>query len=185
MRCSGGPIAGRLILLTLVLGGARSGKSRYAEQCARNSGKQVVYIATATVTDEEMRDRIERHRKQRCIGWSTVEEPIYLANAIQSFSENSFILIDCLTLWLSNIMFDSKGDLREAVFEGQATALLKVLDKTDNEILMVSNEIGSGVVAVDKNTRRFVDEAGLLNQKISQLADRVVLITAGLPLVLK
>jgi len=172
-------------LLTLVLGGARSGKSRFAEQCARDSGKQVVYIATATVTDEEMRDRIKHHRNRRCATWFTVEEPIHLANAIQRFSENYFLLIDCLTLWLSNIMFDSKGDLQETIFERQTTALMKVLEKTDNEILLVSNEIGSGVVSVDKNTRRFVDEAGLLNQRISRLAGRVVLITAGLPHILK
>ncbi len=172
-------------MLTLVLGGARSGKSRYAEQCAKDSGKQVVYIATATVTDEEMQDRIGHHRNRRCHDWLTVEEPIYLANAIQRCSKDNFLLIDCLTLWLSNIMFDCKGDLQEPFFERQSVALLKVLEKTEHEIFLVSNEIGSGVVSVDRNTRRFVDEAGLLNQKISRLADRVVLITAGLPQILK
>ncbi len=172
-------------MLTLVLGGARSGKSRFAEQCASDSGKPVVYIATATVTDKEMQSRIERHQSHRCIDWLTIEEPIYLADVIQSFSENHFLLIDCLTLWLSNIMFNSKGDFQKSIFEQQITALIKVLESTNHEITLVSNEIGLGVVSVDKNTRRFVDEVGLLHQQISQSADRVVLMTAGLPQILK
>ncbi len=172
-------------MLTLVLGGVRSGKSRYAEQCAKDSGKQVVYIATATITDNEMQSRIEQHRIRRSSDWLIIEEPVHLADVIQRFSDNNFLLVDCLTLWLSNIMFDNKGELQESTFDLQTAALLKVLENTHKEITLVTNEIGLGVVSADKKTRRFVDESGLLHQRISQLADRVVLMTAGLPQILK
>jgi len=173
-------------MIELVLGGARSGKSRYAEQQAINSGKQVVYIATAEAGDDEMQQRINLHRQARPQEWSTVEEPIRLAETIQKYDkQDCYLLIDCLTLWLSNLLFDKKGELQQAVFEKQTTKLFEVLSNFSGQIILVSNELGSGLVAMDKMTRRFVDEAGFLNQKIASLSDKVVLVTAGLPQVLK
>jgi len=173
-------------LLTLVLGGARSGKSGYAEQCARDSKKQVVYIATAAVKDEEMRCRVERHRDQRPNQWQTVEEPINLAAVIHEYSSTShFLLIECLTLWLNNVLYNQRGEIQESVLERQSKQLIDTLVTFSGDLIIVSNELGLGVVAMDKNTRRFVDEAGLLHQKIAQISDRVVLVTAGIPQILK
>ena len=173
-------------MIELVLGGARSGKSRYAEQQAISSGKQVIYIATAEAGDEEMLARIKQHRQDRPQHWKTVEEPINLADVIQKYSkENTCLLVDYLTLWLTNILFNKHGDLQQGVFEQETTALLDVLSTFSGQILLVTNEVGLGIVAMDKMTRRFVDEAGFLHQKIAALSDKVVMLTAGLPQVLK
>lgn len=173
-------------MLTLVLGGTRSGKSRYAEQCASASKKSVIYVATATADDEEMCQRIERHRNCRPAHWHTVEEPVCLADTIHRYlDESHFILVECLTLWLSNILFDNQGQLQESVFKKQSEALIKILATVSGDIVFVSNEVGLGVVAMDKNTRRFVDEAGFLHQQIAKLSDRVVFLTAGIPHILK
>ena len=173
-------------MLTLVLGGTRSGKSRYAEQCASASKKSVIYVATATADDEEMCQRIERHRNYRPAHWHTVEEPVCLADTIHQYlDEGHFILVECLTLWLNNILFDSQGQLQESVFKKQSDALIKMLTTIPGNIALVSNEVGLGVVAMDKNTRRFVDEAGFLHQKIAKLSDRVVFLTAGIPRIIK
>jgi len=173
-------------MIELVLGGARSGKSRYAEQQAINSGRQVVYLATAEAGDDEMRARINLHRQDRPQQWETVEEPVYLAEMIKKYDkQNCYLLVDCLTLWLSNILFDKKGELQQVLFEAQTKTLFEVLSSFSGQIIFVSNELGSGLVAMDKMTRRFVDEAGFLNQKIATLSNKVVLVTAGLPQVLK
>lgn len=173
-------------MIEFVLGGARSGKSTYAEQQAKQSAKQVLYIATAEAGDNEMQWRISRHRKNRPENWQTIEEPIKLAEVIkQNGQENNCLLIDCLTLWLSNILFSKQGELQLAVFEQEKQALLDVLSTATGQIILVSNEVGLGVVAIDKMTRRFVDESGFLHQRIAALSDRVVFVTAGLPQVLK
>jgi len=175
-----------LKMIELVLGGARSGKSLYAEQLATLSGKQVIYLATAEARDSEMQQRVDLHQQRRAQDWKTIEEPIQLANIIKEFDQQeSCLLVDCLTLWLSNILFNSKGELQQTVFEKQTRELFDVLAGFSGHIILVSNEIGLGVVAMDKMTRRFVDEAGLLHQKIAALSDRVVLVTAGLPQILK
>ncbi|MGR9053185.1 MAG: bifunctional adenosylcobinamide kinase/adenosylcobinamide-phosphate guanylyltransferase [Gammaproteobacteria bacterium] len=173
-------------MLTLILGGARSGKSRYAEQRASESGKTVIYIATATAGDDEMQARIAHHRAGRPSGWQTVEEPVALARVLAEQASNAHcLLVDCLTLWLSNILFDGDGHIQEALFRQQSEALFECLDGIAGQVILVGNEIGSGVVPMGAATRRFVDEAGRLHQRLAALSDRVVLMTAGLPLVLK
>lgn len=173
-------------MIEFILGGARSGKSRYAEKLAIDSAKKVIYIATAEAGDSEMQVRINRHRQQRPQHWITIEEPIKLAEVInQHNGEDYCLLVDCLTLWLSNIMFDKQGQVDQQVFETQLDALLECLQLVSGQIILVSNELGLGVVAMEKMTRRFVDESGLLHQQIAQLSDKVVFVTAGLPHVLK
>ncbi len=173
-------------MIELVLGGARSGKSRYAEQQAIASGLQVVYIATAEAGDEEMQARIAHHRQHRPEHWLTVEQPVYLAQAIQeNASPQHCILVDCLTLWLCNVLFDKQGELQAERYQCQSGAQLATLSECQQRVILVSNEIGLGVVAADAMTRRFVDEAGFLHQKIAQISHRVVLVTAGLPQILK
>ena len=173
-------------MIELILGGARSGKSRYAEQRAIASKLPVIYLATAEAGDAEMRQRIEHHRHRRPTEWQTLEEPVQLANAIQQHaSPDSCLLIDCLTLWLSNVMFDKHGNPQETLFQTQRAALLDALNHCDGRVIMVSNEVGMGVVAADPLTRRFVDEAGFLHQALAQICDSVVLVTAGLPQKLK
>ncbi|PPD31151.1 MAG: bifunctional adenosylcobinamide kinase/adenosylcobinamide-phosphate guanylyltransferase [Methylomonas sp.] len=173
-------------MIELVLGGARSGKSRYAEQQAMACGLQVIYLATAEAGDAEMHRRIEHHRQRRPAKWQTLEEPIQLAAVLQQHAHpDCCVLVDCLTLWLCNVLFDKQGQLQEAVFAEQRTALLDTLGQCQGQIIMVSNEVGMGVVAADAMTRRFVDEAGFLHQALAQICDRVTLVTAGLPQQLK
>ena len=173
-------------MIELVLGGARSGKSRYAEQQAILSELPVLYLATAEPGDDEMRARIQHHRQRRPEHWQTLEEPIHLADAIRQHAvAGCCMLVDCLTLWLSNILFDKQGNLQESVFNSERAALLDALVQNNGRVIMVSNEVGLGVVATDPVTRRFVDEAGFLHQALAQICDSVVLVTAGLPQKLK
>lgn len=173
-------------MIELVLGGARSGKSRYAEQQAIASNLPVRYLATAEAGDQEMRERIRHHRQRRPAHWQTLEEPIRLAEAIRQHAvDGCCLLIDCLTLWLSNVLFDKQGNLQETLFTAERAALLEALAQCDGRVIMVSNEVGLGVVAADAMTRRFVDEAGFLHQALAQICDSVVLVTAGLPQKLK
>ena len=173
-------------MIELVLGGARSGKSRYAEQQAIASELPVLYLATAEAGDSEMQARIEHHRLRRPAAWQTLEQPIYLAESIRRHAvPGCCLLIDCLTLWLSNALFDKQGQLQESLFETERAALLEALAQCQGRVIMVSNEVGLGVVAADAMTRRFVDEAGFLHQALAQICDRVVLVTAGLPQRLK
>lgn len=174
-------------MIELILGGARSGKSRLAETTAKSlesDEKTVCYIATATVMDTEMADRISYHKFTRPTHWHTIEESIYLANAIKNISQtHSIILVDCLTLWLSNLLLTDDKNL----FNQEVQNLLNILEKfpTNCHLILVSNEIGLGVVPMGELTRRFVDESGFLHQKIAQLADKVTFCVAGLPMVLK
>lgn len=166
---------------TLVLGGARSGKSRYAEQLAGASGKDVVYIATAHAGDEEMADRIAHHRSSRPDEWLTVEEQLMLGDTIEMHAApGRIVLVDCLTLWLSNLMF-SEPEL----FPQQRARLLDVLAMAPGDIVLVSNEVGMGITPMGAVSRRFVDEAGRLNQAVAAACDSAVFIAAGLPLMLK
>jgi adenosylcobinamide kinase / adenosylcobinamide-phosphate guanylyltransferase len=166
---------------TLILGGARSGKSALAERLAGDSG-DVVYIATAQSGDEEMAARIAHHRERRPSSWRSVEEPIHLAAVLrENASPGRCVLVDCLTLWLSNLL----GDPGEQHFERERHQLLDTLPTLPGEVVMVSNEVGLGVVPMGALTRRFVDEAGRLHQSIAALSERVVFVAAGLPLVMK
>ena len=173
-------------MATLILGGARSGKSRYAETLAIDSGKQVIYFATGQARDEEMAARIFRHQQDRSRYWQTVEEPIHLAAALETHADqNRCLLVDCLTLWLSNILFDEQGQLQEQLFKQQKQWLLDTVATLAGQVILVSNEVGLGVVPMDAMSRRFVDEAGRLHQQLAQCCKRVVLVTAGLAQVLK
>jgi adenosylcobinamide kinase/adenosylcobinamide-phosphate guanylyltransferase len=165
--------------LTLVLGGARSGKSRYAESLIEKLPKPHVYVATAEARDAEMTDRIATHRARRGAGWQTVEAPHDLAAAIGKAPRGAALLIDCLTLWLSNRM------LAEADMESEIEALDKTLAAYDGTIILVANEVGSGIVPDNALGRRFRDLQGILNQRIAARAGNVILMVAGLPLLVK
>ena len=165
---------------TLVIGGARSGKTRYAlEQAQARGASRRVMIATAQALDEEMAQRIARHRAERGAAWATVEAPLDLTGAVERLKAGEAAVVDCLTLWLSNLML---GDLDVATaVAGTAQALAA----SPAEVLVVTNEVGQGIVPDNALARRFRDEAGWMNQAMATAAGRVVLVTAGLPLVLK
>jgi len=166
--------------VTLVLGGARSGKSSYAEQLAESQGGACVYVATATAGDAEMADRIARHQERRGARWRTVEAPLDLSGTLAaSASSNSVVLVDCLTLWLSNVLF-KKLDV-----ENECGKLLAALPELAGPVIFVSNEVGLGIVPDNALARRFRDEAGRLNQAVAAAAQSVVFVAAGLPLTLK
>ncbi|PSV21873.1 bifunctional adenosylcobinamide kinase/adenosylcobinamide-phosphate guanylyltransferase [Photobacterium leiognathi subsp. mandapamensis] len=167
----------------LILGGARSGKSRLAETLAQESGLQVKYIATATPCDDEMSERIERHQRQRPAHWQLIEEPYYLADVIRQHSnKETCLLVDCLTLWLNNFLFQP---LDNYSWQQAKTDFLETLAEAEGRIILVSNEVGQGIVPLGELSRRFVDESGWLHQAIAQQCSRVVFVTAGLPQVLK
>ncbi len=169
--------AGEAMTVTLILGGARSGKSRLAESLA--FGKKY-YIATAQAFDDEMKSRIAAHRRQRGEGWLTHEVPFDLINILKDLdAEGRFILVDCLTLWLSNLLL-AEADCAEMVGE-----LIDHLKTAKATVVIVSNEVGLGVVPDNKLGRAFRDIQGIANQGIAAIANHVVFMAAGLPLVLK
>ena len=165
--------------LALVLGGARSGKSAYAEDLFEGAASPV-YLATGSAGDGEMGERIALHRARRGAHWRTVEEPFDLAGALRRESRpGQPVLVDCLTLWLGNLM----GHDRDV--EAAFTDLLAALRGLTGPVVMVSNEVGWGIVPDNALARRFRDHAGVLHQQIAEIADSVVLVVAGLPLTLK
>jgi adenosylcobinamide kinase / adenosylcobinamide-phosphate guanylyltransferase len=167
---------------SLILGGARSGKSRLAEQLAGESGLAVTYIATATAGDEEMHRRIVAHRTHRPVDWRIIEEPTRLASVLEEHAApDRCLLVDCLTLWLTNLLLASTPEC----FADERAALLETLPRLPGRILLVSNETGMGVMPLGELTRRFCDEAGWLHQEIAVVCEQVVLTVAGLPLYLK
>lgn len=166
--------------VTLILGGARSGKSRYAESLALGHKGEPTYIATAEVTDEEMRERIQRHRADRGPGWRTIEAPVDLVAALRKAdSAKSFTLIECITVWINNLIYHEKDVAAEV--ERFCSSLTQV----KGHVVIVANEVGLGIVPDNALARRFRDEAGRANQAIAAMADEVVFIAAGLPMVLK
>lgn len=159
---------------TLILGGVRSGKSRLAERLAAASGLPVTYVATATADDEEMRRRIAAHRPAH---WDLVEEPKRLASVLTIHADpRRCLLVDCLTLWLTNLLLDADA----ALFELERAALLEALPGLPGKILLVSNETNMGVVPTRELSRRYCDAAGLLHQSLAAACDRVILTVAGL-----
>lgn len=169
-------------MIELILGGARSGKSRLAEQLAQDSGLEVTYIATSQPLDEEMRARIAHHRQQRPAHWGLIEEPLALAQVLREQADaRRCLLVDCLTLWLTNLLLD--GDPERLGRERQA--LLEVLEGLPGRVILVSNETGLGVVPMGELSRRYVDEAGWLHQALAHCCDRVQFCVAGLPMLLK
>ena len=165
---------------TLVLGGARSGKSRWAERLVEGAAASATYCATATAGDAEMAARIAAHRARRGPFWRTVEEPLAIAAVIGAeAAPDRPLLIDCLTLWLSNLMLAGRS------VDAETAALMAALRLAAGPVVLAANEVGMGLVPETPLGRRFRDAAGRLNQEIAAQADRVVFIAAGLPLVLK
>lgn len=163
----------------LIIGGARSGKTSFAEKCALATGKTPVYVATGWADDTEMEDRIARHRADRGDRWLLVEEPLHLAQALLAVDgRERAIVVDCLTLWLSNCLH--MGDWLKA-----RERFLQVLPQLTADLFIVSNEVGSGIVPLGELPRRFVDESGWLHQALAQLCERVTLVVAGLPMTFK
>jgi adenosylcobinamide kinase/adenosylcobinamide-phosphate guanylyltransferase len=165
---------------TLILGGARSGKSAHAEALVLGCGLQPVYLATAEALDGEMEERVRQHRARRGTGWLTVEEPLDLPEILAGLARaNRAVLVDCLTLWVTNLL------LAERSVAAAGDRLLAVLARRLGPTVLVSNEVGQGVVPMGELSRAFVDEAGRLHQKLATQVDWVRLIVAGLPLDLK
>ncbi|CAB1367749.1 bifunctional adenosylcobinamide kinase/adenosylcobinamide-phosphate guanylyltransferase [Denitratisoma oestradiolicum] len=184
----------------LILGGARSGKSALAEQRARQAADMnVIYVATGEARDGEMARRITHHRERRPASWGLVEEPLYLAAALEAHARpDTLLLVDCLTLWLSNLIFGGRAaDQVEAgpgmewvevdcpLLRGEIEALERLLPVLPGRVILVSNEVGWGIVPLGAVSRLFADEQGRLNQRIAAACRRVTLVAAGLPLELK
>lgn len=168
----------------LVFGGARSGKTRralaLAEACQSQHALKPVYLATAQAFDDEMRDRIDAHKAERGPSWATIECPLDLAAAIAAAAgTNTFLLVDCLTLWLTNVTFAERDIAQET------QTLIEAINAAQGRIVVVSNEVGMGIVPENALARKFRDDQGRLNQTIAAALDRVEFVAAGLPLVLK
>lgn len=165
--------------LTLVLGGASSGKTAFAENLTLSDGRKPVYLATGQAFDAEMTQKIERHRAARVDRWHTIEEPLNVADRLAEFSADEIVLLDCLTLWITNHMM-ADHDLAT-----EGAALMAAIGASAAPVIVVSNEVGHGVVPENKMARQFRTLQGHLNQTCAARADLVVAIMAGLPLVLK
>ena len=165
--------------LTVLLGGARSGKSRWAVRLAAESGSPVTFIATGEPRDDEMADRIRRHRAERPPEWTTVEEPIHLADALRAVDTGRTIIVDCLTLWVANLLEHDPGDdgVRDAAVETAGLA-----GRHDGEVIVISNEVGSGIVPMTPLGRRYQDLLGEVNRIWVERSARAALIVAGRPL---
>jgi adenosylcobinamide kinase / adenosylcobinamide-phosphate guanylyltransferase len=178
---------------TLILGGARSGKSAHAEKIALESGKEVIYAATAHAGDSEMAKRIAIHRARRDRNWTTLEEHLALGDVISAHcAPGKLLLVDCLTVWLSNLLFCGQREYPDfgeieppAEFTAQRAGFLDALDHATGDIILVANEVGLGIVPQGAISRWFVDEAGRLNQAVAARCERVLFVAAGLPLTLK
>ena len=164
---------------SLILGGAASGKSRFAESLVEQSGRPKVYLATAQAFDDEMRTKLEQHKSQRGAGWRTIEEPMDVGRTLAALGGDTAVLLDCVTMWLSNQML-AEADLEEA-----EASLMAGLALCAAPVVMVSNEVGLSVVPDNALARRFRDAQGRLNQKLAARANLVVQVVAGLPQVLK
>lgn len=169
--------------ITLVLGGARSGKSRFAQKLAARHSP-VAFVATAQPSDEEMRQKIERHKADRPAGWVTIEEPLLLDTVLEDRADEfRLLLIDCLTLYTSNLMTAEKSDAEAVLL--RADRLCAALRSIESSVVLVSNEVGSSMVPAYPSGRMFRDLLGEINQRVATVADNVVLMVAGLPLLLK
>ncbi len=166
--------------ITLVLGGSRSGKSWYCEQLAAKTERRKLYVATAQALDEEMLMRVAGHRARRGDEWSVIEAPIDISGVISAKNnEKSVILIDCLTLWLSNLLGAGLNIVE------YSDLLIDSLKSTESEVILVSNEVGMGIVPDNALARQFRDYAGILHQRVAEVADLLVLMVAGVPMIVK
>jgi adenosylcobinamide kinase/adenosylcobinamide-phosphate guanylyltransferase len=169
--------------VALVLGGVRSGKSRWALEFAAR-GRAVAFLATAEALDDEMRARIARHRAERPAGWTTVETPLALPEAIEECGRScDLLVVDCLTLWTANLLTAEQGD-RDRIL-AHADRLCAALARTAASVVLVSNEVGWGIVPADPETRLYRDLLGEINQRVARVADQVVLLVAGCPVQVK
>lgn len=166
-------------MITLVTGGAKSGKSRYAETLVKAIDSPSIYIATGQDLDAEMSDRIAAHKQQRGPGWQTIEEPFDLSGALHGSDGKGARLVDCLTLWLSNVYLDGR-DWQAALEE-----IVIALCAQQSPVVLVTNEVGWGIVPMSEVGRRYRDASGVMNQRIAAIADTVVLVSCGIPLTLK
>ncbi|MCL2523100.1 MAG: bifunctional adenosylcobinamide kinase/adenosylcobinamide-phosphate guanylyltransferase [Betaproteobacteria bacterium] len=178
----------------LIIGGARSGKSLLAERRAAASGRRVIYVATAEAGDDEMARRIAHHRARRPADWGLAEETLYLAARLRQLAAaDTCLLVDCLTLWLSNLLLTGRasaqaeaGDAVDCpLLAGEIGALIAALPQLPGQLILISNEVGWGIVPMHPVSRLFADEQGRLNQRLAAVCDQVTLVAAGLPLELK
>ena len=166
----------------LILGGMRCGKSALAEELAKQTGFPVTYIATATAGDNEMAARIKAHQDQRPSDWQLIEEPLHLANTLREQAvKDHCILIDCLTLWVTNLLLHED----QTLFSQQRDELIEIFPDLQGDVIFVSNETNMGLVPMDALSRRFCDETGRLHQDIARIVERVTLVVAGLPHIIK
>ena len=173
-------------MIELILGGARSGKSAHAERQAQAAHLPVTYLATAQVYDPEFAQRVAHHQARRPAEWTLVEEPFFLADALaRHAAPGRCLIVDCLTLWLAQWICPDCKPPQSSSWEQQKAALLEILPTLPGRILLVSNEVGMGIVPLGEINRRFQDEQGRLNQALAPLSDRVTFVAAGLPLALK
>lgn len=163
----------------LITGGARSGKSSFAEKRTLSYGTPVLYIATAQAFDEEMENRIQLHQQRRGDEWRTISEPLAIANILTSLDRQGACLVDCLTLWLSNLIF-AEEDISKAT-----SSLIEAIAARRDPVILVTNEVGGGIVPENALARRFRDEAGRLNQIVAEAVDEVYTCISGIPLKLK
>jgi adenosylcobinamide kinase/adenosylcobinamide-phosphate guanylyltransferase len=168
----------------LILGGAKSGKSSFALNVCNSLDRERIFLATAQAFDQEMEERIRRHQAERGSGWLTVEEPLKVAETITAHdSEDTIILLDCLTLWLNNLYMEH-GEDQEAIDEAVKN-LARQLTDIHGAVVVVSNEVGMGIVPDNPLSRTYRDTAGYMNQRIARLSGKVVALLAGLPILLK
>jgi len=170
--------------ITLIIGACKSGKSRQALEAAnRHAGAKKIFIATSVPFDAEMKKRVDRHRLERGSGWTTVEAPVHLAQAIASnCADGRLIVVDCLTLWINNLLMDTRD---EVVMEKRISELTRTLDLVDCPVYLVSNEVGAGIVPENPLARQFRDLAGVVNQAVASIADQVLWMVAGIPVKIK
>ena len=170
--------------IVFVIGGCRSGKSKHALQIAEDMpGGRKIYIATCVPQDDEMKQRVAKHQRERSQNWTTREAPLRLPEAIlESGSKADVVLVDCLTLWLSNLLMETND---EAKFGGKISQLTNALKKATCPVILVSNEVGTGIVPENKLARQYRDIIGLVNQSVAQTANKVIWVVAGIPVTVK
>ena len=173
--------------LIFILGGARSGKSAYALKLAESMSGKKLYLATAEALDKEMTERIKKHKKERGNNWATIEEPIKIADVIAKDKKHDVILLDCITIWLSNLITNSASKIenRKSKIENYINSLVSACKKTKANIIVVSNEVGLGIVPDNPLARRFRDISGISNQKMAEAADEVYFVVSGIKMRLK
>lgn len=178
-------------MIVLITGGARSGKSAFAEQYVAHKGNECIYVATCEGLDDEMKERIQMHQQRRshdCVHWETLEEPYHLSTLLeqlQSTRQQPIVLVDCMTLWLSNWLLQFEDKDVSSLLTAKMDELIQALEQFEGTLLMVTNEVGDSIVPEYKLGRIYRDMAGRMNQRLAAISDQVFLVTAGIPIELK